>query len=154
MENLNDKIPTETEIANLLDKLFGRNLSDRCEKLKEEFYEFKEAIEEAKPKFNSPQRMKAVIDELADVNAIIFHCSCIVGIPQRDLLEMAYDKIKWRMSDPNYKRNHVHESNNGCKDCANFMYGDKYGNGYCIAFASFQNCRKYRCQEYKSKNMR
>lgn len=96
-------------------------------------------------------RMNAVIDELADLNAVVFHSAAILGIPQRDLLEMAYDKVKGRQTDPNYKRTHQHEPNKGCGDCSNFMYEDVNGNGYCEAFKSEQRCGNLRCQEYKPK---
>lgn len=59
------------------------------------------------PEFDDPGRMNAVIDELADLNAVVFHSAAILGIPQRDLLEMAYDKVKGRQTDPNYKRTHT-----------------------------------------------
>lgn len=95
--------------------------------------------------------MNAVIDELADLNAVVFHSAAILGIPQRDLLEMAYDKVKGRQTDPNYKRTHQHEPNKGCGDCSNFMYEDVNGNGYCEAFKSEQRCGNLRCQEYKPK---
>jgi hypothetical protein len=72
-----------------------------------------EAVKHAMPTFDDPGRMNAVIDELADLNAVVFHSAAILGIPQRDLLEMAYDKVKGRQTDPNYKRTHPHEPNKG-----------------------------------------
>lgn len=110
-----------------------------------------EALKHAMPTFDDPGRMNAVIDELADLNAVVFHSAAILGIPQRDLLEMAYDKVKGRQTDPNYKRTHPHEPNKGCGDCSNFMYEDVNGNGYCEAFKSEQRCGNLRCQEYKPK---
>lgn len=110
-----------------------------------------EAVKHAMPTFDDPGRMNAVIDELADLNAVVFHSAAILGIPQRDLLEMAYDKVKGRQTDPNYKRTHPHEPNKGCGDCSNFMYEDVNGNGYCEAFKSEQRCGNLRCQEYKPK---
>lgn len=110
-----------------------------------------EAVKHAMPTFDDPGRMNAVIDELADLNAVVFHSAAILGIPQRDLLEMAYDKVKGRQTDPNYKRTHQHEPNKGCGDCSNFMNEDVNGNGYCEAFKSEQRCGNLRCQEYKPK---
>lgn len=110
-----------------------------------------EAVKHAMPTFDDPGRMNAVIDELADLNAVVFHSAAILGIPQRDLLEMAYDKVKGRQTDPNYKRTHPHEPNKGCGDCSNFSYKDVNGNGYCEAFKSEQRCGDFRCQEYKPK---
>lgn len=146
--------PVVAQIANLFNELFGTNIASRCRKMEEEFNEYKEAVKHAMPTFDDPGRMNAVIDELADLNAVVFHSAAILGIPQRDLLEMAYDKVKGRQTDPNYKRTHQHEPNKGCGDCSNFMYEDVNGNGYCEAFKSEQRCGNLRCQEYKPKNNR
>lgn len=143
--------PVVAQIANLFNELFGTNIASRCRKMEEEFNEYKEAVKHAMPTFDDPGRMNAVIDELADLNAVVFHSATILGIPQRDLLEMAYDKVKGRQTDPNYKRTHQHEPNKGCGDCSNFMYEDVNGNGYCEAFKSEQRCGNLRCQEYKPK---
>lgn len=144
--------PVVAQIANLFNELFGTNIASRCRKMEEEFNEYKAAVKHALPEFDDPGRMNAVIDELADLNALVFHSAVILGISQRDLLEMAYDKVKGRQTDPNYKRTHPHEPNKGCGDCSNFMYEDVNGNGYCEAFKSEQSCGMYRCQDYKPKN--
>lgn len=144
--------PSVTEIMDLFNELFGTNIASRCRKMEEEFNEYKAAVKHALPEFDDPGRMNAVIDELADLNAVVFHSAVILGISQRDLLEMAYDKVKGRQIDPNYKRTHPHEVNNGCGDCANFTNENVNGNGYCEAFKSEQSCGTCRCQEYKPKN--
>lgn len=143
--------PSVSQIILLFNELFGTNIASRCRKIEEEFNEYKEAVKHAMPTFDDPGRMNAVIDELADLNAVVFHSAAILGIPQRDLLEMAYDKVKGRQTDPNYKRTHQHDPNKGCGDCSNFMYEDVNGNGYCEAFKSEQRCGNLRCQEYKPK---
>lgn len=56
-------------------------------------------VKQPEPSFDDPGRMNAVIDELADLNAVVFHSAAILGVPQRDLLEMAYDKVKGRQTD-------------------------------------------------------
>lgn len=134
--------PVVAQIANLFNELFGTNIASRCRKMEEEFNEYKAAVKHALPEFDDPGRM----------NAVVFHSAVILGISQRDLLEMAYDKVKWRQIDPNYKRTHPHEVNNGCGDCANFTNENVNGNGYCEAFKSEQSCGTCRCQEYKPKN--
>lgn len=101
--------PSVSQIILLFNELFGTNIASRCRKMEEEFNEYKEAVKHAMPTFDDPGRMNAVIDELADLNAVVFHSAAILGIPQRDLLEMAYDKVKGRQTDPNYKRTHPHE---------------------------------------------
>ena len=104
--------PSVTEIVELFNELFGTNIASRCRKIEEEFKEYKEAVKHAMPTFDDPGRMNYVIDELADLNAVVFHTAAILGISQRDLLEMAYDKVKGRQTDPNYKRTHPHINNN------------------------------------------
>lgn len=104
-------LPLAARIINLFNELFGTNIASRCRKMEEEFNEYKEAVKQAMPTFDDTERMNAVIDELADLNAIVFHSAAILGLTQRDLLEMAYDKVKGRQTDPNYKRTHPHEKN-------------------------------------------
>jgi predicted house-cleaning noncanonical NTP pyrophosphatase (MazG superfamily) len=141
--------PSITEIMLLFNELFGTNIASRCRKMEEEFNEYKEVVRAAMPTFDDPAQMNAVIDELADLNAVVFHSATILGATQRDLLEMAYDKVKGRQTDPNYKRTHPHKPHKGCGDCANFTNEDINGNGYCEAFKSEQSCGVSRCQEYK-----
>lgn len=103
--------PSITEIVELFNKLFGTNIALRCRKIEEEFNEYKQAVREAMPAFDNPKQMNAVIDELADLNAVVFHSATILGLSQWDLLEMAYDKVKGRQTDPMYKRTHPHINN-------------------------------------------
>lgn len=97
------------------------------------------------------EQLAEIIDELADLNGVIFHIAGILGLSQWELVLLAYDKVKGRQTDPNYKRKHPHEPNKGCGDCSNFSYKDVNGNGYCEAFKSEQRCGDFRCQEYKPK---
>lgn len=41
-----------------------------------------------------PDSMSDVIDELADMNAVLFHISALLGYSQKELLEMAYNKLQ------------------------------------------------------------
>lgn len=117
--------PSITEIVDLFNELFGTNIASRCRKIEEEFNEYKGAVKHAMPTFDDPGRMNAVIDELADLNAVVFHSAAILGILQRELLEMAYDKVKGRQTDPMYKRAY------NCGHCRNYMNEDADGNGHC-----------------------
>lgn len=117
--------PSITEITDLFNKLFGTNIASRCRKIEEEFNEYKQAVRAAMPTFDDPAQMNAVVDELADLNAVIFHSAAILGIPQRELLEMAYDKVKGRQTNPMYKRAY------NCGHCRNYMNEDADGNGHC-----------------------
>ena len=89
---------------------FGISVDLRMRKLEEEFNELKEA-HEADP-FKNDGNLSDFIDELADLNAVLFHIAGILGLTQDQLLEMAYDKVVGREKDPNYKRKHPHKQSN------------------------------------------
>lgn len=110
-----------------------------------------EAVKHAMPTFDDPGRMNAVIDELADLNAVVFHSAAILGIPQRDLLEMAYDKVKGRQTDPNYKRTHPHEQKH-CGNCDSITSEDANGNGYCYTTESPVNCENPGCKQWQKRH--
>lgn len=98
------------EILAKFNEKFGISVDLRMRKLEEEFNELKEA-HEADP-FKSDGDMSDFIDELADLNAVLFHIAGILGLTQDQLLEMAYDKVVGREKDPNYKRKHPHINRN------------------------------------------
>lgn len=85
---------------------FGTSVDLRLEKLREEFGELMEASE--KDIYKSKDNLDDFIDELADVNAVLFHIAGILGLSQEQLLSMAVDKVVGREKDPNYKRKHPH----------------------------------------------
>lgn len=116
--------PVVAQIANLFNELFGTNIASRCRKMEEEFNEYKVAVIHAFSEFDDPGLMNAVIDELADLNAVVFHSAVILGISQQDLLEMAYDKVKGRQTDPNYKRTHPHDER-FCGNCDSMTNEDR-----------------------------
>lgn len=143
--------PSVSQIILLFNELFGTNIASRCRKMEEEFNEYKEAVKHAMPTFDDPGRMNAVIDELADLNAVVFHSAAILGIPQRDLLEMAYDKVKGRQTDPNYKRTHPHEQKH-CGNCDSITSEDANGNGYCYTTESPVNCENPGCKQWQKRH--
>ena len=85
---------------------FGTSVDLRMRKLEEEFNELKEA-HESDP-FKNDGNQSDFIDELADLNAVLFHIAGILGLTQEQLLVMAFDKVVGREKDPNYKRKHPH----------------------------------------------
>ena len=89
---------------------FGTSVDLRMRKLEEEFNELKEA-HEADP-FKNDGNLSDFIDELADLNAVLFHIAGILGLTQDELLDMAVDKVVGREKDPNYKRKHPHIKKN------------------------------------------
>lgn len=143
--------PSITEIMLLFNELFGTNIASRCRKMEEEFNEYKEVVRAAMPTFDDPAQMNAVIDELADLNAVVFHSATILGMTQRDLLEMAYDKVKGRQTDPNYKRTHPHEPKH-CGNCDSIVSEDANGDGYCYTTESPVNCQNPGCEQWQKRH--
>lgn len=138
-----------------MNELFGKDIKKRFRKLTEEYNELLQAMDfwvnGKKPKDNSD-----VIDELADLNAVLFHIAGLFGYTQEQLLEMAYNKIVGRQVDPNYMRKHPHKSTSGnnevsCGNCASFTCEDMNGDGYCETCDAMRNCKDLACHEWKSK---
>ena len=98
----------KTEILALFNERFGTSVDRRLVKLREEYGELMEAAE--KDIFKNKDNLDDFIDELADLNAVVFHIAGILGLTQDELLSMAADKVIGRMKDPNYKRKHPHVS--------------------------------------------
>lgn len=103
----------KTEFLKYLNGKFGMSVDSRMRKLEEEFNELKEAA--AADAFKCDGNLEDFIDELADLNGVLFHIAGILGFTQDDLLEMVEDKVKGREIDPNYKRKHPHVKNNGAE---------------------------------------
>lgn len=96
----------KTEILAMFNEKFGMSVDRRLVKLCEEYGELKEAA--SKDIFANEENMADFIDELSDLNAVVFHIAGILGLTQDELLSMAADKVKGREKDPNYKRKHPH----------------------------------------------
>lgn len=102
-----------TEILEYLNKKYGTSVDSRMRKLEEEFNELKEAAE--KDIFKNTENLADFVDELADLNGVLFHIAGILGYSQDELMAMVMDKIKGREVDPNYKRKHPHVRNVGAE---------------------------------------
>ena len=98
----------KTEILALFNERFGTSVDRRLVKLREEYGVLMEAAE--KDIYKNKDNLDDFIDELADLNAVVFHIAGILGLTQDELLSMAADKVVGRMKDPNYKRKHPHIS--------------------------------------------
>lgn len=96
----------KTEILSMFNAKFGTSVDLRLVKLREEFVELMEASE--KDIFKNKENLDDFVDELADLNAVVFHITGILGLTQDELLSMAADKVVGREKDPNYKRKHPH----------------------------------------------
>lgn len=141
--------PSGSEIMETFNQLFGTDIDSRNRKLTEEYGEYMEAANAFIRNPDDRALFDAMVDELGDLNAVVFHIAGITGKTLYELLQSAYDKVIGRQTDPMYRRTHQHEKNKGCGDCAHFTNEDVNGNGYCEAFKSEQSCGVSRCQEYK-----
>lgn len=94
------------EILAMFNAKFGTSVDLRLVKLREEYGELMEVSE--KDIFKDKENLDDFIDELADLNAVVFHIAGILGLTQDELLSMAADKVVGREKDPNYKRKHPH----------------------------------------------
>ena len=99
----------KTEILEKFNAKFGTSVDRRLVKLREEFGELMEAAD--KDIFGNKENLEDFVDELADLNAVLYHIAGILGFTQEQLLSMAVDKIVGREKDPNYKRKHPHVEN-------------------------------------------
>ena len=102
----------KTEILAMFNAKFGTNVASRCRKLTEEYHELMEVLDTANVDDLNKEHCKEFaadfIDELSDLNAVVFHIAGILGMTQDELLSMAADKVVGREKDPNYKRKHPH----------------------------------------------
>lgn len=96
----------KTEILAMFNAKFGTSVDRRLVKLREEYSELMEAAE--KDIYQNKENLDDFIDELSDLNAVVFHIAGILGMTQDELLSMAADKVVGRENDPNYKRKHPH----------------------------------------------
>lgn len=136
--------------------LYGKNIPKRFSKLTEEYHELLVAADDYLVNGIMPSDNSEIIDELADLNAVLFHIAGLYGYTQEQLLEMAYNKIEGRQADPNYMRKHPHKSTSGdnevyCGNCASFTCEDMNGDGYCETCDAMRNCKDLACHEWKSK---
>lgn len=146
--------PSGSEIMETFNRLFGTDIDSRNRKLTEEYGEYMEAANAYIRNPDDRALFDAMVDELGDLNAVVFHIAGIVGKTPYELLQSAYDKVIGRQTDPMYKRTHPHEKADrpGCGNCAEFVNEDVNGNGYCEAFQHEQSCGVLPCNKYNPKN--
>lgn len=97
-------VPVEIQAEKFCRK-YGRSLKARCAKLLEETQEFTAELLVEDGMINREN----LIDELADINFIVFHLACILNRTQEELLVEALDKARGREKNQDYKRKHPHE---------------------------------------------
>lgn len=145
-----------------MNSLFGKDLQKRFSKLTEEYGELFEAIERVRQRPEKtkreiceiiPDRMSDVIDELADMNAVLFHIAALFGYSQKELLEMAYNKIAGREKNPDFMRKHPHKKHESpvCGNCNNFENEDAEGDGFCNEQNRMRHCSCIACNQWQGK---
>lgn len=105
----------EKRLFEKMNKLFGKNIEKRLGKLAEEYNELFEAFERYLSREKTQREINEInpgthdiIDELADVNVVLFHIAALLGYSQKELQEMAYTKITGREKNPEFMRKHPH----------------------------------------------
>lgn len=105
----------EKRLFEKMNKLFGKNIEKRLGKLAEEYNELFEAFERYLSREKTQREINEInpgthdiIDELADVNVVLFHIAALLGYSQKELQEMAYTKIAGREKTPEFMRKHPH----------------------------------------------
>lgn len=121
----------------MLAELFGIEYRNRIFKLKEEVNELEVAAENFVTEHTENNYIK-LYEELADVNIIIYHIAKLLGRSQEELLKSAALKIKERINNPDFQRDHIHFEH--CGGCKKFMYEDVNGYGICEITQHTKSC--------------
>lgn len=98
----------EKRLFEKMNKLFGKNFQMRFLKLTEEYHELFVVADDMLVNGIIPENTSEIIDELADLNAVLFHIAALFGYSQKELQEMAYTKIAGREKNPEFMRKHSH----------------------------------------------
>lgn len=104
---LNDAMKSllsQDDLKALLSNLFSDDIESRIIKLKEEYNEFINASNLYLDDINNDDLLYKTIDELSDLNCVVFHIASLFGLTQFQLLEIAKEKIQGRQIDPNFMR--------------------------------------------------
>lgn len=150
----------EKRLFEKMNKLFGKNIEKRLGKLAEEYNELFEAFERYLSREKTQREINEInpgthdiIDELADVNVVLFHIAALLGYSQKELQEMAYTKIAGREKNPEFMRKHPHKKPESpvCGNCNNFEIEDINGNGFCDVRNGFRHCSCLACNQWQER---
>lgn len=150
----------EKRLFEKMNKLFGKNIEKRLGKLAEEYNELFEAFERYLSREKTQREINEInpgthdiIDELADVNVVLFHIAALLGYSQKELQEMAYTKIAGREKNPEFMRKHPHKKpeNPVCGNCNNFGNEDINGDGFCNEQNRMRHCSCLACNQWQEK---
>lgn len=91
----------------LFDSEFGTDIFSRFRKLKEEYNETTEAFDDllkTPGMFDDENAINHLIDEVGDLQAVLFHIQTILGTNPKALLTGSMEKVVERKTNPNFKR--------------------------------------------------
>lgn len=136
-----------------MNSLFGKDLQQRFSKLTEEYHELFVVADDMLVNGIMPDDMTEIIDELADMNAVLFHIAALFGYSQKELLEMAYNKIAGREKNPDFMRKHPHKKHESpvCGNCNNFENEDAEGDGFCNEQNRMRHCSCIACNQWQER---
>lgn len=147
--------PLNAKMLDKMNELYGTDIRARFSKLTEEYNELLVAADNMLVNNIMPDNdeKEEIIDELADMTAVLFHISGLMGYPQNELLKMAFNKIMRRQKDPNYMRKHPHEKvkSHVCGNCNKFENEDVEGDGYCTEQNRMRHCSCLACNKWRDK---
>lgn len=144
---------SEKRLFAKMNNLFGKNIQRRFSKLTEEYHELFVVADDMLVNGIMPDDMAEIIDELADVNAVLFHIAALFGYSQKELLEMAYTKIAGREKTPEFLRKHPHKESESpvCGNCSNFENEDAEGGGFCNEQNRMRHCSRIACNQWQER---
>lgn len=106
----------ERELTDLASQLYGTDVDARLMKLCEEYFEVRKSWKVYQQE-RTIDNYEAFKEELCDLSGVLTHLLAITQQTQDNAIERVLDKIKGRITDPDYLRKHKHELM-CCGNCA------------------------------------
>lgn len=146
----------EKRLFEKMNSLFGKNIQSRFSKLVEECHELFVVADDMLVNGIMPDDMTEIIDELAAMNAVLFHIAALFGYSQKELLEIAYKKNCRQGENPQFMRKHPHKDTESpfCGNCSNFENEDAEGDGLCKVQNRMRHCSCLACNKWQDKQKR
>jgi hypothetical protein len=144
---------SEKRLFAKMNNLFGKNIQSRFSKLTEEYHELFVVADDMLVNGIMPDDMTEIIDELADMNAVLSHIAALFGYSQKELLEIAYKKIAGREKNPEFMRKYPHKEPESpvCGNCSNFENEDTEGDGFCNEQNRMRHCSCIACNQWQER---
>lgn len=143
----------EKRLFEKMNKLFGKNFQMRFLKLTEEYHELFVVADDMLVNGIIPENTSEIIDELADLNAVLFHIAALFGYSQKELQEMAYKKIAGREKNPDFMRKHPHTEPGKyvCENCNKFEIRDGDDGGFCKEQKKMKHRNCLACNQWQER---